>query len=161
LPSIVIAFLVVLTCTPAVQIAQNYTPRQLKGFYSYRSGGNSGTVLDNSTTCYRLYVRPWKRFVLKEKANNVTYYEEGLFKKKRRTEWKKSVGKWHIEGDSLMLKYSKRDGVRQAFKIELGYDYKVLNIWKIYRVELSRPHLRFSKRWKGDYSKGDDPCGLR
>lgn len=153
---IITAFIVLFLLVPASVFPQPYSRRQLSGLYAGSSGGipmrwygDMEVIGSQPTNFYKLYIRPWGRFVLKEKNSHVRYVRR-FFIKRRPTEWSALRGKWKARGDSLYLKYGSRHKISVAYKVEFYDDYKLLGFWKIYKFGLRGKKLSLIKMWKGD-----------
>lgn len=151
--NIIFALFLVFGTNPINHFSQTHTRRQLTGLYSAQVGG--GTWHEPSiipAKYYKLKVRFWGRFILKEKQENVSYTNRFWFIKSRPKKWGRYPGKWKRNGDSLIMKFKRSNeyGRRQAFYIEFWDEYKVLEIWKIYRMRLTSKDLSFMKVWRGD-----------
>jgi hypothetical protein len=151
--NILFVFVIVLLLKPTKHFSQTHTRRQLTGLYSAQLGG--GTWHEPSiipAKYFKLKVRFWGRFVLKERQENVSYRNRFWFIKSRPKKWGRYSGRWKHDGDSLIMKfkYNNGDGRRQAFYIQFWGDYKVLGVWKIYRMRLTSRNLSLLKVWRGD-----------
>jgi hypothetical protein len=149
----VLICLIVFMLYPILQFSQTFNRRQLTGLYSAETGG--GTWHEPSiipATYFKLKIKLWGRAVLKEKNAMVSYRTKYWFFTSRPKEWGKFRGNWKLDGDSLILKlkYNRRLGTRETFHIQFCGDYKVLGLWKIYRMRLTSADLSFLKVWKGD-----------
>jgi hypothetical protein len=153
---IVTGFFMLFLIVPASVFPQHYSRRQLSGLYTGNSGGipmrwygDMEVIGTPPTNYYKLYIRPWGRFVLKEKYNHVSYVRRFLLIKLP-TKWMALRGKWNAWGDTLYLDYRSRHIPGEAYQVQFYYDYEVLGFWKIYKFGLRGKKLSLIKMWKGD-----------
>jgi hypothetical protein len=154
---IVTGFFILFLIVPASVFPQQYSRRQLSGLYTGNSGGipmrwygDMEVIGTAPTNYYKLYIRTWGRFVLKEKDNHVSDVRRFLFIKKRPAKWMTLRGKWKVRGDSVYLNYRSRYIPGEAYQVQFYYDEKVLGFWKLYKFGLRGKKLSLMKILKGD-----------